>query len=56
MGWWTLIGIIEEGAKLDQEAATKVPVECPNDFTALQDAGDGILFCPWDGWQYPRDK
>jgi len=55
MAWRQLLGIMQDARELDEQELNKVPVECPNDFTALQDAGDGILFCPWDGWQYPRD-
>lgn len=53
--WWDLVGIINEGADLDQKAATRVPVECPNDYTTLKSAGEGKLFCPWDGWVWPDD-
>lgn len=55
MAWQQLVAMIEEGAELDKAAATKVPVECPNDYTTLQAAPDGGLFCPWDGWRYPQD-
>lgn len=32
-----------------------VPVACPNDGEPLRTGPDGILFCPYDGWQFPRD-
>lgn len=55
MAWNQLIDMIEEARQIDQDDATRIPVECPNDYTALRDGPDGTLFCPWDGWQYPRD-
>lgn len=55
MAWETLLGILEEARQLEREAAAKVPVECPNDFTPLEAGPDGTLFCRWDGWVYPRD-
>ena len=56
MAWQQLIAMIEEGRQLDIEAATKVPVECPNDYTTLLEGPNGGLFCPWDGWKYPQDS
>lgn len=55
MAWQQLIAMIEEGRQLDVAAATKIPVECPNDYTTLETGPDGMLFCPWDGWKYPQD-
>jgi hypothetical protein len=34
------------------------PTSCPNDGEPLRGgppSEPGILFCPFDGWQYPRD-
>jgi hypothetical protein len=34
------------------------PVACPNDGEPLRQGPSqqpGILYCPFDGWQYPRD-
>jgi hypothetical protein len=53
MAWQQLIGIIEEARALEREEATKIPVECPNDFTPLKEGPNGVLFCPYDGWKYP---
>ena len=55
MAWQQLIAMIEEGRQLDAEAATKTPVECPNDYTTLEAGPDGTLWCRWDGWRYPQD-
>lgn len=34
------------------------PVACPNDGEPLRQGPPhtpGVLYCPFDGWQYPRD-
>ncbi len=53
---WEQLAVIEADrqAEVDQEK-TGVPVACPNDGTPLQTAPGGILHCPFDGWQWPRD-
>lgn len=55
MAWDTLVGIIAEARELERENATKIPVECPNDYTTLVAGPGGTLHCPWDGWTYPQD-
>lgn len=55
MAWETLVGIIQEAREIDAEEQSTPPVVCPNDFTLLVDGPGGVLHCPWDGWQYPRD-
>jgi hypothetical protein len=55
MSWEQLSSMLAEARALDAEEATKVPVDCPNDFTPLREGPDGQLFCPFDGWQYPQD-
>jgi hypothetical protein len=55
MAWQQLLSIIAEAKELDRLNLTKVPVECPNDYTTLQQGPGGTLFCPYDGWKYPGD-
>ena len=55
MAWDQLVNIIAEARDIDAQAASEKPQECPNDYTALREGPDGVLFCPWEGWQYPRD-
>ena len=55
MSWQQLVSILEEAREVDAQEAAKTPVECPNDYTTLQTGPGGVLFCPWDGWQYPGD-
>ena len=54
MSWQSLLGMIQEAREIDAQEAAKVPVECPNDYTALQEGPDGTLSCPWDGWTWPN--
>lgn len=56
MSYEQLLSIIAEARDIDAQERAKAPVECPNDHTTLIDAGNGILHCPWDGWQHPRDS
>jgi hypothetical protein len=55
MAWQQLLDMISEARQIDAEQATRPPVECPNDYTALQSGPGGTLYCPWDGWRYPED-
>jgi hypothetical protein len=55
---WDLLSTLREQAQYEQYYATIPPVACPNDGEPLQQGPPeepGILFCPFDGWQYPRD-
>ena len=52
MAWEQLLAVIEEAREYEAAERKKVPVECPNDYTALEQGPDGTLFCPWDGWTY----
>jgi hypothetical protein len=55
MGWEQLLNIRDQArAEHDAEMNTP-PVACPNDGEPLQSGPGGVLFCPFDGWQYPRD-
>lgn len=55
MAWETLVAMIAEARDIDAQEASKVPQECPNDYTPLREGPNGISYCPWDGWQHPRD-
>ncbi len=51
---WEQLAVIEK--ERQTEAAELVaPVACPNDGTPLQAGPGGVLHCPFDGWQWPRD-
>lgn len=54
--WWGLVDILAEVRDLDRQAESEVPVVCPYDFTTLQPAPGGKLFCPWAGdYLWPDD-
>lgn len=55
MGWQQLVDIVAEARQIQLDEDTGTPVECPNDYTTLQEGPSGTLFCPWDGWKYPGD-
>ncbi len=56
-GWYQLLSILGEMRDEHQQEVDRVPDACPNDGEPLQAGpeGRGILYCPYDGWQYPRD-
>lgn len=55
---WDLLSTLQEQAAYQEYYKSTPPVACPRDGTPLV-AGPpgepGILFCPFDFWQYPRD-
>jgi hypothetical protein len=61
VSWWQLDNVLKERAEYAVYYRTRPPVACPNDGQPLVPppgtaAGAGIeLWCPFDGWQYPRD-
>lgn len=52
MAWEQLLDIYREAAQEAAAEASRPPVDCPNDGTALQAGPDGVLFCPFDGWRW----
>jgi len=52
----TLIAILIDARKEYVNDRTVPPVACPNDGTPLLGGPGGVLYCPFDGWQYPRDR
>jgi len=62
MSWYQLYSIYQEIAVDMMQPTTgrePPPVACPNDGTPLI-GGNPLdpsveLFCPFDGWQFPRD-
>lgn len=55
MSWESLISIRHEAAEEARFEASRIPEACPNDGEPLRQGDKGVLFCPFDGWQYPRD-
>ena len=56
MAWAELVAIAEDYRQSIRDDAGSRPVACPNDGTPLVAAPGGVLHCPWDGWQWPRDE
>ena len=55
---WDLYATLQLQAQYKQFYDTARPVACPNDGTPLKEgppSQPGILFCPFDGWQWPED-
>lgn len=60
-GWWQLLDIQAQAQQEFDWWADQPPMACPlcgeplrNSPTA--DSGSSVeLYCPFDGWQYPRD-
>lgn len=52
MGYYSLLAVIDEAQTLKEEYDSQPPLCCPNDATPLSDGPDGIVFCPFDGWQW----
>jgi hypothetical protein len=62
LSWYQLLEIREQAReewRLTPGNGVIPPVACPDCGEPLkagpQGAGSVILFCPYDGWQYPRD-
>lgn len=58
MSWWQLDSILKEQAEYATYYRSQVPVACPHDGQPLEPGpteGESVLFCRFDGWQYPRD-
>lgn len=53
MSWDQFLGILREAKDIAEREASRPPVACPNDGEPLLDVGNGVLFCRFDGWQYP---
>lgn len=61
MSWLQLLDIREQARAEFEAFAERPPMACPNDGEPLRqspsaDSGSGCeLYCPYDGFQYPRD-
>jgi hypothetical protein len=59
VSWWQLDSVLKEQAEYAAYYRVAEPMACPNDGEPLRrpppHAPGVILYCPMDGWQYPRD-
>lgn len=51
-GWYSLISVLSEAQSIAEQEASRTPSACPNDGEPLHQGPNGVLYCPWDGWQY----
>lgn len=56
MSWEQLRSIVVADRQEREYWAAQPPRACPNDGTPLQAGPDGELFCPHDGFSWPRDR
>lgn len=55
---WDLYSTLAEQAQYIDYYKSAMPTACPNDGEPLRPGppnGGATLYCPFDGWQYPRD-
>lgn len=55
MAWEQLLDIAREAAEERRAREAQAPEACPNDGQPLTSGPGGVLFCEFDGYQYPRD-
>lgn len=55
MAWETLLSIYEEAVQYARDERDHPPAACPTDGEPLQEGPRGVLFCKFDGYQWPRD-
>jgi hypothetical protein len=55
MAWEQLVSIMRQAKEEAADRRRLPPMDCPNDGEPLQAGPGGVLHCPADGWQYPRD-
>lgn len=55
MSWRQLQAILHDAAVEERAAEIGPPTECPCGLP-LEQGPDGILFCSFDGTQWPRDR
>jgi len=55
MGWEHLLTIRREQVETARAELAAPPQACPNDGEPLREGPAGELYCPYDGYEYPRD-
>ena len=55
MAWEQLLGMIKEAKEITDQDRAGRPSSCAVDYTALVEAGEGSLHCPWCGLNWPED-
>lgn len=55
---WDLYSTLQQQAAYQEYYDSTLPMACPNDGEPLREGPPeepGVLWCRFDGWQYPRD-
>ncbi len=55
---YDLLSTLAEAAQYEDFYRSAPPTACPNDGEPLREGppeSPGVLWCIYDGWQYPRD-
>ncbi|MFD9398345.1 hypothetical protein ACFWA4_05930 [Streptomyces sp. NPDC060011] len=55
MGWEQLLSILDENTDYARSERETPPTACPHDGEPLEEGGQGVLACRFDGYQWPRD-
>lgn len=58
MSWWQLYDILHEQAQYEEYYRSVEPMACPLCGEPLRPGPPqtaAVLYCKFDGWQYPRD-
>jgi hypothetical protein len=60
--WWGLVSVYRQSRQEFEAFTSNPPMACPDDGEPLRKApatpsGSGTeLFCPYDGWSFPKDQ
>ncbi len=55
-GWYGLLDIDAEAVDERRQEEARRPLACPHDGEPLRQGPNGTLFCPFDGFEWPRDR
>lgn len=55
MSWEQLVDFAREADDERRAREAQRPEACPRDGEPLEQGPGGVLYCPFDGWQWPRD-
>lgn len=55
MAWEELTAIVADTMEQVLNLKSTPPQACPQDGEPLLDGPNGVKYCRYDGWQWPRD-
>lgn len=56
MSWEQMLSIYAEAVGYAEKERSDPPLACPNDGEPLRSGPNGELFCPSDGYSWPRER